>query len=35
MDVGKASFQNQCSSTDTLWDENDTIDCKPPSRKQR
>lgn len=34
MDVGKASFQNQCSSTETLWNEK-IDDSKSPSRKQR
>lgn len=37
MDVGKASFQNQCSSTETLWDEKGSLinDPKSPSKKQR
>jgi len=34
MDVGKATFQNQCSSTETLWNEN-ISDTKSSSRKQR
>ncbi|XP_025192312.1 glycerophosphocholine phosphodiesterase GPCPD1-like isoform X1 [Melanaphis sacchari] len=34
MDVGKASFQNQCSSTETLWNEKKS-DSKMPSKKQR
>eukprot|EP00102_Acyrthosiphon_pisum_P022396 XP_016659606.1 PREDICTED: uncharacterized protein LOC100164659 [Acyrthosiphon pisum] len=34
MDVGKATFQNQCSSTETLWNEK-INDSKSQSRKQR
>ncbi|XP_015371225.1 PREDICTED: glycerophosphocholine phosphodiesterase GPCPD1-like [Diuraphis noxia] len=34
MDVGKASFQNQCSSTETLWNEK-INDSKSQTRKQR
>ncbi|XP_060846937.1 LOW QUALITY PROTEIN: glycerophosphocholine phosphodiesterase GPCPD1-like [Rhopalosiphum padi] len=34
MDVGKANFKNQCSSTETLWNEK-INDCKMPSKKQR
>jgi len=37
MDVGKAVFQNQCSSTDTLWNQDTSSinELKSPSRKQR
>jgi len=37
MDVGKAIFQNNCSSTENLWSEDDSSmnDPKLPSRKQR
>lgn len=37
MDVGKASFQNDCSSTDTLWNEkcHSINNFMPPSKKQK